>query len=99
MKYKKSTLTSFAKDCAKGSSLLSNGIIISGEIANSSLGREVANLDVNDSLLIEISKRFAKHVNSINAFDAECEEVQIFQDIIAKLYECCEEHDWFDEEL
>ena len=92
MKYKKTEITRFAKDCAWGAHQMLNGCCMAGEIKGS-ICRDVLN-DDND-LLFEVSKRFAKHAKDTMGFDVENSEVQDFQNLIEKIIECCEENNWF----
>ena len=92
MKYKKSELTKFAKDCAWGANQMLNGVCMAGEIKGS-ICRDI--LDNDEELLLEVSKRFAKHAKDTMGFDIESGEVQDFQHLIEKIIECCEENDWF----
>lgn len=92
MKYKKSELTRFAKDCAWGANQMLNGVCMAGEIKGN-ICRDI--LDNDEELLLEVSKRFAKHAKDTMGFDVENGEVQDFQHLIEKIIECCEENDWF----
>ena len=92
MKYKKSELTRFAKDCAWGANQMLNGVCMAGEIKGN-ICRGI--LDDDEELLLEVSKRFAKHAKDTMGFDVENGEVQDFQHLIEKIIECCEENDWF----
>ena len=94
MKYKKSILTSFAKDAAFGANLMLNSICIAENISKSDIGRSLKNED-DSELLLEVSKRFAKYAKVESEFDADIGEVQDFQQIIDNIIECCEEHNWF----
>ena len=92
MKYKKSELTRFAKDCAYGANQMLNGVCMAGEIKGN-ISRDILNDD--EELLLEVSKRFAKHAKDTMGFDVENSEVQDFQHLIEKIINCCEENDWF----
>lgn len=91
MKYKKSELTKFAKDCASGANHMLIGICMAGEIKGN-ISRSIL---YDDELLLEVSKRFAKYTKDTMRFDVETGEVQDFQRLIDKIIECCEENDWF----
>lgn len=91
MKYKKSGLTQFAKDCANGANHMLLGVCMAGEIK----GNIYRNIDRDEELLLEVSKRFAKYAKDTVGFDVETGEVQDFQRLIDKIIECCEENDWF----
>lgn len=93
-KFKKSTMTRFAKEAAWGANQMLNGICMAEEIAKCDIGRIIRN-EADDELLLEISKRFAKYARDQTAFDAENSEVQDFQRIISTIVACCDEHDWF----
>ena len=92
--YKKSQLTAFAKNCAWGANQMLNGVCMAGEIAKHPIGRS---LPYDEELLLEISKRFAKHCKDEMAFDVDNSEVQDFQNIIELIIGCCEENNWFDD--
>lgn len=91
---KKAELTAFAKECAKGAAWMLNGICIAGEITKTQLCRSLLNRN-NDELLLEISKRYAKYAQDEFPFAVECGEVQDFQDLISRIVNICDEHDWF----
>ena len=55
-------------------------------------------LNDDEKLLLEISKRFAKHAKDTMSFDVENGTVQDFQNLIEKIIECCEENDWFEKQ-
>lgn len=92
MKYGKSELTRFAKNCAWGANQMLNGVCMADEIKGN-ICRDILNND--EELLLEVSKRFAKHAKDTMGFDVENGEVQDFQHLIEKIIECCEENDWF----
>ena len=96
MKYKRSDLTQFSKNCAYGANQMLNGSCVAEEISKSDIGLRLVNTD-NEGLLLEISKRFAKYTKDQMDFDVGNGEVQNFQNIISKIVYCCEEHDWFEE--
>ena len=95
MKYKKSELTRFAKDCAYGAHQMLNGICIAEEIKGN-ISRDL--LNGNEEILLEVSKRFVKYAKDYMAFDVETGQVQDFQNIIEKIIECCDDNDWFEGE-
>ncbi len=94
MRYKKSELTQFVKECAYGANQMLNGICIAEEISESDIGRDIINSE-NEELLLEVSKRFAKYAKDQMAFDVENREIQNFQGIIEKIIEYCEDNNWF----
>ena len=96
MDYKKGDLTKFAKTCAWGAYQMMNGICIAGEIKGD-LCRDI--LNGNEELLLEISKRFAKNAKDTSAFNVENGEVQNFQKLIEMIIECCDDNDWFGNEI
>lgn len=98
MEYRKSVLTQFAKDCCCGTNQMLNAICIAEEISKSDIGRDLANIYDNE-LLLEVSKRFAKYAKDTASFDADIGEVQTFQKIIELIIECCEENNWFKNEV
>lgn len=49
----------------------------------------------DEELLIEISKRFAKHTQDENVFYSNSHALQDFEKVINTIIECCEENDWF----
>lgn len=57
MKYDKSELTRFAKNCSWGAHQMLNGICMAEEIKGN-ISRDILNND--EGLLLEVSKRFAK---------------------------------------
>lgn len=95
MKYKKSELTKAAKYLAVTHEKLLEIMCISEEITRSEIGHIFSN-GVDDELLIEISKRYAKYVKNISNIDLENREVQTCQDIINDIVYCCEENNWFE---
>lgn len=94
MEYRKSNLTNYAKVLAKANSYLVNGICMAEENVHSEICERI--LQGDEELLIEISKRFAKHTQDENAFYSEAGGLQDFKNVINKIIECCEENDWFD---
>ena len=98
MKYKKSDLTKFAKDCAWGNTAFLNGLCMSEEIVHSELGHKITHefVEDNNTLILEISKRFAKYTNDTMIPDIETGEVQDFCNIIKTIIDCCEENNWFE---
>ena len=94
MKYKKSEITIFAKNCAWGANQMLNGICVASDISHSEIGKDFRNKD-DEELLIEVSKRFAKYAKDEIGFDVDNGEVQTFQYIIDSIIECCEEKNWF----
>lgn len=97
MKYKRTELTRFAKECAYGVNQMLNGICIAEEISQSDIGRDLIN-DDEIELLFAISKRFAKYAKDQMDFDVENSDVQNFQNIIEKIVRCCEGNNWFIEQ-
>lgn len=93
-KYKKSELTAFAKNCAWGAHQMLNGVCMAEEVVKTQIGRSISH---DEELLLEVSKRFAKHCKDTMAFDVENGTVQDFQDIIEAIIYCCEENNWFDD--
>lgn len=71
-----------------------DAICMAEEISNSEFS-DVFKAGIDEKLLIEISKRFAKYTNDRNVFDTDIEEVQNFQNIICQIIDCCEENNWF----
>lgn len=94
MKHKKSDLTSFAKECAYAHHQFLNVACIAEEITKTDIGRELRN-GIDNELLLEISRRYAKHVKNNCTIDIDTGETQECQDIINEIIECCEEHNWF----
>lgn len=92
--YRKTELTHFAKRCSTGLTQMLNGIIAAEDVAKSDIGRSVL-YEQDETLLLEISKRFAKYTKDTSAFDVDTGEVQEFQEIIGKIVECCDENNWF----
>lgn len=95
MDYKRSQLTHFAKDCAWGLSRMIDSICIAEEIVHSDIGIAFKN-ELDENVLFEISKRFAKYTNDTTTFDTDVGDVQDFQSIICKIVDCCEENNWFE---
>lgn len=94
MKYKKSELTAFSKNCAYGADQLLNGFLVATDIAYSQIGTNIK--QNNDPyLLLEVSKRYVKYVKNEIGFDMDNGEVQDFQNIIEAIVTCCEENNWF----
>ena len=95
MAYKKSELTGFAKDCARGANQISNGVCMAEEISKDGMGRLLTN-NQDPELLLEISKRYAKYAKDQADFDVENGNVQDFQKIISNIVGCCNENNWFE---
>ncbi len=87
----KKSLTKFAKDCAWESRALINGLCMSEELVHSELDRKIANgfVEVNEDLILEIVKIFAKYINDEFGAQIEEENFRIFAVLLAN------EHDWF----
>lgn len=94
MKYKKSELTVFAKNCAYGANQMLNGVCMASEITHSEIGNYFRNNN-DGELLLEISKRFSRYAKDEMGFDVDNGEVQDFQNIIKSIIDCCEENNWF----
>lgn len=94
MIFKKSQLTRFAKDCSYGSSRMIDAICMAEEIIHSDIGMAFRN-GIDEELLVEVSKRFAKYANDTISFEVNTGDVQEFQSIICQVIECCEENNWF----
>lgn len=101
MEFKKSELTAFAKECSKGAYYMVTGICHAEEITHSDLGRKLRMVgnDYENELLIEVAKRYAKYCRYECDFDLEVGETQDFQNIISSIVNCCDEHNWFREEM
>ena len=95
MEFKRSQFTQFAKDCSYGLSRMIDAICMAEEISHSEIGNTFKH-GMDEKMLIEISKRFAKYTNDKDIFDAEICEVQDFRNIICQIIDCCEENNWFD---
>lgn len=95
MEFKRSQLTQFAKDCAYGLSRMMDGICMAEEISHSKIGNAFKN-EIDEKMLIEISKRFAKYTKDTSTFDVETGDVQDFSNIICQIIDCCEKNSWFD---
>lgn len=98
--YSKSELTYFAKQCEKGEYYMLTGCCFADEITHTEIGRMLSSesfADDQEELLLEVSKRYAKRCREQSSFNVENAEVQDFQSIIAKIVNCCEEHNWFEE--
>lgn len=95
---KRTEHTAFAKECAKGAAWMLNGVCMAEEIAQTQLCRSILN-GYDDELLLEISKQYAKYAKDEIAFNVECGEVQDFQNLIWRIVNICDEHDWFNGEV
>lgn len=91
-KYKKSELNCFAKSCAWGAHQMLNGTCIAEEVMGD-ISRAIFSGD--ETLLLEVSKIYAKHAEDEMGFDVETGEVQDFQSLIKLIVQCCEDNDWF----
>lgn len=95
MKYKRSDLTQFAKNCAYGANQMLNGVCVAEEISTSDIGKSLVNIE-DKELILEISKRFTKYAKDQMGFDIFNGSVQDFQNIVQMIVDCCEEHNWFE---
>lgn len=93
-KIKKSELTRFAKDCSYAHEKAVKYLCISEEIARSKIGKRL--LDGDESILIEISKRFAKYAKEEMNIDLDNGDTQNCQNILNAIIDCCEENNWFE---
>ena len=94
MEYKKSELTTFAKQLAFAHNQYLNAMCIAEEITKSNIGRQISN-NPDELLLKEIAKRYAKYVHNECNVDIDNGETQTCQDIINDIINCCEENNWF----
>ena len=93
-KIKKSDLTKFAKDCVYAHEKAVKLECISEDIMRNSIGKELINN--NQSILLEVSKRFAKCAKENINIDLDNGEVQYLQIILNAIIDCCEENNWFE---
>lgn len=95
MKYKKSELTKIAKYLATVHEKFLEIMCISEETTKSEFGEMFRN-GIDNELLIELSKRYAKYVKNESYIDLDNGDVQTCQDIINEIVSCCEENNWFE---
>lgn len=95
MAYKKSELTQFAKECARVSDHMFDGICLAEDMTCGDIAQKLIRTN-NDELLYEVSKRFAKYAKNRYSFQIETGDVQNFQEMIEKIVDCCDENNWFE---
>lgn len=86
-KIKKSDLTKFAKDCVYAHEKAVKLECISEDIMRSQIGKELIN--DNQSILLEVSKRFAKYARENMNVDLDNGEAQNLQNILNAIIDCC----------
>lgn len=94
MEIKKKDLTAFAKELANVHHQYLNIACMAEEITKSDIGRKLQN-GMDEELLMEIAKRYAKYVCNECTVDIDTGETQTCQDIINEVVSCCEENNWF----
>jgi len=94
MDISKKDITDFAKTLSNAHHQFLNTMCISEEITKSSIGRLLKNR-TDDTLIMEIAKRYAKYVRNECNIDVDNGEVQECQDLINEIIDCCEENNWF----
>ena len=94
MKIKKAELTAFAKQLASAHRRYCDVMCIAEEITKSDMGRKLKS-GMDENLLMEIAKRYAKYVRNECSVDLDNGETQTCQDIINDVLSCCEENNWF----
>lgn len=92
--YSKADLTYYAKQFAKANNYLATGICMAEDNVCEDIVKRILRGD--ESLLIEVSKRFAKHTKDDYAFFGNSPALQDFEELISKIIGCCEENNWFD---
>lgn len=93
-KIKKSDLTKFVKDCVYAHEKAVKLECISEDIMRNPIGKELINN--NQSILLEVSKRFVKCAKENMNIDLDNGEVQNLQNILNAIIDCCEENNWFE---
>lgn len=93
-KIKKSALTQFAKDCVYAHEKAVKLMCISEDIMRNQIEKELIN--DNQSVLLEVSKRFAKYARENMNIDLDNGDVQNLQNILNAIVDCCEENNWFE---
>lgn len=93
--YKKSELTQFAKECARVSDHMFDGICMMEDMTYDDIAQKLIRTN-DDELLFEVSKRFAKYVKNRFSFDVETGNFQNFQEMVKKILDCCDENNWFE---
>lgn len=91
---KKSDLTKFAKDCVYAHDKAVKLECISEDIVRTYIGKELIN--DNQSILLEVAKRFAKYARENMNIDLDNGEIQNVQNILNAIIDCCEENNWFE---
>lgn len=94
MSYKKSEITQFAKECVYAQNQFLNSMCIAENLKRTDIAKEFRN-GIDDELLIEIAKRYAKYAKFECTIDLDNSDIQDSQNIINTIVECCEEHKWF----
>jgi len=94
MEIKKADLTTFAKGLAYTHHQYHNVMCMAEEITKSDIGRKFMD-GMDEKLLIEIAKRYAKYVRNECSVDIDNGETQTCQNIINEGVNCCEENNWF----
>lgn len=86
--------TQFAKDCVYAHEKAVKLMCISEDIMRNQIGKELIN--DNQSVLLEVSKRFAKYARENMNIDLDNGDVQNLQNILNAIIDCCEENNWFE---
>lgn len=99
-KYTDKEIENFAKILSDCSYELTNALCLSEEVSHTDIGRVIANYTGDDksNLIYKISKKFASTVNDRSTPDLEVACVQDACSIIEQVVNCCEEHNWFQED-
>lgn len=94
--YKKSEMTA---NCVWLEKRFIDCICTTEEIYHSAIGQEFLDrIGMDEKLLLGISKRFAKYAQDDLGVDVDTCEVQLVQNMINLIIDCCDKYNWFREE-
>lgn len=97
--YQKLEMTAFAKNRTWVEKIFIDCICMTEEIYHSAIGQELLDrLGRDENLLIDISRRFAEQAQDGTGVDVNIYEVQLVQNMMTLIIDCCDKHNWFREE-
>lgn len=94
---KYSKLTQFAENCVYAHERAIQLMCISEEMAKDEIAQEYKDSG-DESLILEISKEFAKYTKENITIDLDIGEVEETVIMLNAIIECCEKHNWFEDE-
>ena len=94
---KYSKLTQFAENCVYAHERAIQLMCISEEMAKDEIAQEYKDSG-DESLILEISKEFAKYTKENITINLDIGEVEETVIMLNAIIECCEKHNWFEDE-